>query len=160
MKANARECSAAELSPGRELKSAGFKWFRAVADLNANREEKAVLWALAYHADKDGEVRAGETRLCREIGLAADGVKHPDRTLRRWLRRLERKGWIETKRNAHPVDLNGRRFFLNVYRLTIPTRADSIVSAHEADGRTTGVATGGHSCVRETARELLVKRRT
>ena len=169
-------------------KNSAFKWLLAVAELPASMKEKAILWPLALHADSDGFSYPGETTLCRETGMyttASDKrKKRPskvedhkgdsnnlcgERTLRRWLRRLERKGWIQTARNSRPVKVNGRTLYLNVYHLTIPLRrADSIVSAHDPemggqighDGRTKSVpladkldTMGGHSCVRQTTSE-------
>ena len=140
-----------------------FKWFWAVADLSARREEKALLWPLALHADSNGTSFPGEALLCRESGIGNE------RTLRRVLRRLERAGWIETARNSRPVRIEGRTFYANSYRLTLPTRADIIVSPHEGetgghrvkDGRTNQArredksgTTGGHSRVRRTTKEL------
>lgn len=168
-------------------KKDAFKWLWAVAELPASMKEKSLLWPLALHADSEGFSYPGETTLCRETGMyttASDKrKKRPskvedhkgdsnnlcgERTLRRWLRRLERKGWIQTARNSRPVKVNGRTLYLNVYRLTIPLRrADSIVSAHdpetggqfEHDGRTKCVPladktsmTGGHNTVRQMAR--------
>lgn len=110
-------------------KDTRFRFMDYVASMDATREEKAVLWPLAYHANDAGEARPGETTLCRESGI------HEPRTLRRWLRKLEGKGWITTRLNAYPVQIGGRTLYLNVYTLTLP-REDTIVSAHDGDGRT------------------------
>lgn len=149
-------------------KKDAFKWLWAVAELPASMKEKAVLFPLALHADADGFCYPGETTLCRESGLLTTteekrARRHSEsknseiggeRTLRRWLRRLEDKGWIQTDRNSRPVKINGRTLYLNVYRLTIPLRrADSIVSPHDAatggqiehDGRTNDPMTGGQN---------------
>ena len=141
-----------------------FKWLWAVANLSATKEEKALLWPLALHADGNGTSFPGETLLCRESGIGSE------RTLRRVLRRLERAGWIKTARNSRPVKIEGRTFYANFYRLTIPSRrADITVSGHdhktggqnEQDGRTNQHPredktheTGGHSLGREMSIEL------
>lgn len=146
------------------LKRDAFKWLWAVANLPVAREEKALLWPLALHADGNGTSFPGEALLCRESGIGSK------RTLRRALRRLELAGWIETARNSCPVKIGDKTFYTNAYALKIPTgREDKAVAAHEGvtggqierHGRTNQTpredksrTTGGQSCGREMSIEL------
>lgn len=148
-----------------------FRWLWAVADLHARHEEKSILLILALHANENGECFPGETTLCREAGFECK------RTLRRWIRRLEAptaknpkgRGWIKTRVNSRPVRIGDKTFYANSYTLTIPTRGDSIVSAHDAesggqierDGETNRTPRGdnssfrgGHNSVRQMTNRM------
>lgn len=151
------------MQPPRNKRDA-FKWLWAVAELPASMKEKALLWPLALHADINGQSYPGEATLRRESGLGSES------TLRRTLRQLERRGWIKTAPNTHPVKIGHKTYFTNTYTMTMtmtPGRAVRVMTGHdtgtggqnEGDGRSQDTSravnssfTGGQSYDRETAR--------
>ncbi len=151
------------MQPPRNKRDA-FKWLWAVAELPASMREKALLYPLALHADSNGQSYPGEATLRRESGLGSES------TLRRTLRQLERRGWIKTAPNTHPVKIGHKTYFTNTYTLTMtPGRAVTAMTGHDAgtggqnegDGRSKDTSravktgfTGGHSYDREMSRGM------
>jgi len=105
-----------------------FNWLDKVAAFPAPVREKAMLWALAYHADMAGECHPAVSTLAQESGC---GEK---RTAQRLLRRLEAKGIIKIIPRSVPFHANGRTLFVNRYRLILPCktleRHDTALSCH------------------------------
>ena len=99
-----------------------FAWLDRVAALPGEAGDKALLWALAFHADREGQCYpAGET-LAVESG-------HSVSTVRRRLRKMQKRGHVAVDICAVPIRLGDRTYYLNRYRLTLPEATPRAVIA-------------------------------
>lgn len=105
-----------------------FDWLARVAAMTATEKEKAMLWALAYHADLAGECHPAVATLALESGCGSMD------TARRRLHKLAKKELIEIIPRRVPFHSAGKTFYLNLYRLKLPaggpTRPSKALQGH------------------------------
>ncbi len=89
-----------------------FEWERAYFKNPMPLGPHAVLWALVYHADKDGWCHPSS-----EL-LAFEAASSTPRAVRNWMAELEEVGWVKVERGTG-------RGNPSKYRLLIPPKGES-----------------------------------